>query len=303
MDGFDAELYLRLIGEDLLAGGGSGGWGNRLTDAAKALLAVGTIDLATAKTICGDYGLALSLRGLGSPPGWQPGPGPSVAPVQPLVPAGPRIVGCERAIPQPWGLLTLHYAVLRADATLLKVTMARDPVQAGKRRGRSAPPAAAGGFSGWHPPSITLSDDRGTSTLASFTSGGGSDLEWEATYTARPGLAQDAGWIELLGERIVCTEHPAHGEVVVGPVAGDPATDFSGTRSSGARSGRAMRSTCRRWRRRSRRPAACRSGTRMPPRPRRSPMPSRAPRSRSLPEDPGRPPGRPARCRNPGGPC
>lgn len=225
VDGFDAELYLRMAGEQLLVDGMSGPWGSELNDAARALLAVGAIDLATARAVCDDYALALSLRGRGAPVGW--GGAAAPPPAQGQLPVGPRIVACERAIPQPWGLLTVHYAVLRSDATMLKVSLARDAIQAGKRGGRST--RLGGGAlaaSGWHPPTISVADDRGTSTMATFTTGGGSDLEWEATYTARPGLVQDAGWIELLGERVVCTERPAHGEVTVEPIPGDPAHRF-----------------------------------------------------------------------------
>ncbi|MGH2719733.1 MAG: hypothetical protein ACRDJU_14315, partial [Actinomycetota bacterium] len=221
MDEFDAELYLRLAGERMLTEGGGGPWGSTLTDAARALLGVGAIDLATARAVCDDYALALSLRGRGVPVGVGGPRGAGSA--QPPVPASPRVVSCERTIPQPWGLLTVHYAVLRADATLLKVSLARDRVQAGKRGARRDVLTSAGPVPAWHPQTIPLADDKGTSTTAAFSTGGGSDLEWEATYTAEPGLARDAAWIELLGERIACSDRPAHGEVVVEPVPGDPA--------------------------------------------------------------------------------
>lgn len=225
VDGFDAELYLRLAGERLLATGSPGAWGNPLIDAAKALLAVGAIELPAVTSICGDYGLALSLRGMGGPAGWV-GHGSPAAPSSPKPPAGARIVGCERSIAQPWGVLTLHYAVLRADATLLKVSMTRDQIQAGKRGGRAISGPGAPGFSAWHPTTFALTDDRGTSATAAVANGGGSDLEWEATYTAQPGLAQDAAWIELLGERIACDTHPARGEVTVQALSGDLAHRF-----------------------------------------------------------------------------
>ncbi len=54
---FDAELYLRLIGEEMLldARPEPGGWSSPLDDAADALVVVGAITAAKARSIDSDY--------------------------------------------------------------------------------------------------------------------------------------------------------------------------------------------------------------------------------------------------------
>ena len=51
------------------------------------------------------------------------------------------------------------------------------------------------------PRRLTVTDDRGTTSTASF-SGGGSDDEWQGRFEVSPGLAPDTAWVEVLGERI-----------------------------------------------------------------------------------------------------
>ena len=65
MERFDAELYLRLRGEEMLLSGGDrnrGPWGSPLNEPASALLAVGAITAARARAVTGDYMLAEGLR-------------------------------------------------------------------------------------------------------------------------------------------------------------------------------------------------------------------------------------------------
>ena len=118
--------------------------------------------------------------------------------------------------------------MLSADATVLHVTM-RPSAALGGRFGRISPHALhrgirphgpAGHMTGpGVPGQLTLSDDRGTSVTAGF-SGGGSDTEWTGEFEARPGLALDTRWIEVLGQRIELVDEPGPGiEVWAEPVA------------------------------------------------------------------------------------
>lgn len=233
---FDAELHLRLAGEGLLVdhpGEDGGAWESPLDAAAHALVAVGALPAATAQAIVDDYYLARSCRS-GENHGFRrhrrmaqygaAGPGA----------AGPADLGqfraltCGQLIQQEWGNLLVDYVVLSADATVLHVTM-RPSAALGGRFGRVSPHAlrrgirthGAGGqmIGPGVPGQLTLTDDRGTSVTAGF-SGGGGDTEWTGEYEARPGLALDTRWIEVLGQRIELVDEPGPGiEVWAEPVA------------------------------------------------------------------------------------
>jgi hypothetical protein len=62
---FDAELYLRLAGERALLDGADpdgGVAGSPLLEAARALVAVGSVETGVAQDIVDDYGMAAALR-------------------------------------------------------------------------------------------------------------------------------------------------------------------------------------------------------------------------------------------------
>jgi len=232
--GSGAELHLRLAGEELLAGHpGEDGWAweSPLDAAAHALVAVGALPAATAQAIVDDYYLARSCRsgqdhgfrrhrrmaqyGAAAPGAAGPGPGRF------------RALSCGRLIGQPWGNLQVDYVVLSAAATVLHVTM-RPSAALGGRFGRISPAALRQGIRpgmGGHmtgpgvPGQLTITDDRGTSVTTGF-SGGGTDTEWAGEFEARPGLALDTRWIEVLGQRIELADEPGRGiEVWAEPVA------------------------------------------------------------------------------------
>jgi hypothetical protein len=229
----DAELHLRLAGEGLLVdhpGEDGGAWESPLDAAAHALVAVGALPAATAQTIVDDYYLARSCRsGEDSSFRWHR----RMAQYGPAGP-GPANLGRFRAltsgqlIEQPWGNLLIDYVVFSADATVLHVTM-RPSAALGGRFGRVSPHALHRGVgrpgAGGHtigpgvPGQLTLTDDQGTSVTAGF-SGGGTDTEWTGEFEARPGLALNTAWIDVLGERIELVDEPGGGiEVWLEPVA------------------------------------------------------------------------------------
>ncbi len=233
---FDAELHLRLAGEGLLVdhqGEDGGAWESPLDAAAHALVAVGALPAAAAQTIVDDYYLARSCRS-GEDSGFrrhrrmaQYGPtGPGAATPAQLGRFRALISG--QLIEQPWGNLLIDYVVFSADATVLHVTM-RPSAALGGRFGRVSAAAlhrgarrhATGGLLAGPgvPGQLTLTDDQGTSVTAGF-SGGGTDTEWTGEFEARPGLALNTAWIDVLGERIELVDEPGRGiEVWVEPVA------------------------------------------------------------------------------------
>jgi hypothetical protein len=229
---FDAELHLRLAGERALIdrqADDSVPVESPLDAAGHALVAVGALPVATAQAIVDDYYLAQSCRSGEEPHFWRQRQRLLLA-QQAAAPAGAgpgdpgrfRALSCDQLIEQPWGILLVNYVVLSADATVLHVTM--------------RPSAALGGRFGWVSPAamrrggrpnaipgvpgqLTVTDDQGTSVTAGF-SGGGSDTEWTGQFEARPGLAQDSRWLELLGQRIELVDGPGPGiDVWAEPVA------------------------------------------------------------------------------------
>jgi len=196
---FDAELYLRLAGERLLLGGEHRGapWTSPLVDAAEALVAVGALSEPLARTVTDDYAAAMALRGKGAPQrlmaGAQAGSQHALTPL-----SLPRIAACLCEVQTPGGVLEVSYVSLDEQGTAVGATFrASSP-----RRQRRGPPRRMGPpGSGFGPPSFTLGDDRGFSTVAHF-SGGGSDLEWRGQLKTPQPLALDTAWIEFDGIRV-----------------------------------------------------------------------------------------------------
>jgi hypothetical protein len=196
MSGFDAELYLRLMGERTVLAGPDpqrGDGTSPLTMAAQALVAVGCVDDATAVAVLEDYVLAGALRGdfmslhsLSDDDDEETVP-ESV--VEPLTPG--RVVACDETIELAAGTLRVSHVTLGRDVTTLAVDL-RLATPRSHRRGH---PMRSG------LPSVTLADDRGTRTSAQL-SGGGSESHWEGHFHAEPGLHVDTAFIEVDGHRI-----------------------------------------------------------------------------------------------------
>jgi len=227
MSGFDAELYLRLAGERSLLGGS---WRNRgprdspLTEAARALVAIGAIATDGAQSLIDDYELAIALRGEGMRHHLQMRGhrhASSQAAATPLEQR--RVVLCDGVIEQPTGTLRVRHASLSASSTRIAVTLHPADRQAGRaRRGRGGimMRMRGGGPGGSGPRSVKLGDDRGTTVTAPF-SGSGSGGEWQGHLTADQPLAEDTRWIEVDGARIELVDAQPHIEVSVQELEND----------------------------------------------------------------------------------
>lgn len=209
---FDAELYLRLLGEEMLLSseaGRRGPFGSPLSEAAEALLAVGAISRARARSVLDDYALAEALRE-------QDTHGVMMHRQQtrrrrkkpkPLKPR--RVVPCGTVIDSPAGTLEVRYVILAADSTQLAVTVRPHSSTTGRRARR-----ALMGMGPMHSFQVTVADDRGLATGTHF-SGGGSDTLWEGHLTAQQPLAVDTAWVEVNGTRVQLRERPAPYEIRV----------------------------------------------------------------------------------------
>ncbi|OHV38095.1 MULTISPECIES: hypothetical protein [Pseudofrankia] len=197
MDGFDGELYLRLLGERaLLSGGNQQPHGDPLVEQARALATVGAVAAPVARRVVEDYARVRALRGLGGPA--HVGPPSAFGPPSATAQGPRRIALCHRVIRQPTGDLEIRYVILSQAETRLAIIFrsnAQVPPHVGGR-----PAAMPIGVTGV--PSITVTDDYGNTVTSSEFSGGGTALQWRGSLTLRPALAPDTTWIELYGERV-----------------------------------------------------------------------------------------------------
>jgi hypothetical protein len=210
---FDPELHLRLLGERGLVRAADPQGRPRsaeLAEAARALVAVGTIDLADAAEIVEGYQLAEALRhGRGL---WRPRHQPP--PTAPTPPEPRRTVVCNATLERPTEEIHVRSVTLSQSETRLSVVIrARSGPGLGARRRRRPLMPMKAMFS------YPITDDRGARSTTDFT-GGGSDREWRGRLTTHPPLAADTAWIELDGTRIELVD-------AAGPctVSVEPATD------------------------------------------------------------------------------
>lgn len=187
MAGFDAELYLRLLGERMLLEGDERNRGPgrpAVAEAAAALIAVGVISDGQARAVLEDYGLASALRD--DPQFLRRAvlrrPAPAVPAVEGLKPR--RVLLCGQTLELANKVCHVRYASFSADETSLGVTISPLTARAGPGR----------------VPQITLTDDRGTQSTAHFSGSGSHDSLVGRLTTPQP-LALDTAWIELDGVR------------------------------------------------------------------------------------------------------
>jgi hypothetical protein len=211
---FDAEAYLRAVGERWEPEDHEPGvlCNPVLAATAAALAAADAITLGRAQAVIDDYSPApapgadrshlmgtTATQDAASPP-------PDIA--------RPRVVPCDRVIDQPWGRLTIRYVVFTDQATSLRVTL-----RPGESQARQPHRLAA------QVRRVSITDARGTTAVAEFSGGlRHGDPDWHGQYEARPPLAADTPWIELLGEQVQLTAKPVSVRAWAEPLpAQDPA--------------------------------------------------------------------------------
>jgi len=189
---FDPELYLRLLGERGLLGSFEArnrGFDGELFEAARALIAVGAIELPDATEIVEGYELASGLRN---------GRGPrqhfhrSAPPSSPANPEPRRTVLCNVTIERPTEEIRVRSVTLSPNETRMRVLI-RTPLGRRRRSSQRGPMAARFNYQ--------VTDDRGGKSTTHF-GGGGNDHEWRGQLTTSQPLAMDTAWIELDGARI-----------------------------------------------------------------------------------------------------
>ena len=222
--GFDAERYLRLMGERLLVSGDRnrqrGPFGDtRLGNAAKALVAVNAIDAGLAQSVVDDYLTAGAMRESGGRVHRLMRFGPRSGP--PAVPAAPtvsRLARCRGVLEEPSGTIECRYALLTSERVEIGVTWRAPPSRTPRRRQRGPH-----GPSAPHGTGVTATDDRGKSVSCSFT-GGGSEFVMTGRFVSTDPLSVETAWLELDGTRLYLERPPALQPVKIAPLTnGSPA--------------------------------------------------------------------------------
>ncbi len=197
---FDAERYLRVLGEQELADrDGASLWAGPIDHAAAALVAVGAIAAEDARAVLAEFGC--------EPPadanagrGWVAG-------------RGRRVVALNTDVRLLSGILRLGYGLLGDEETAIAASYGADPGHTGIYHDWIRVPS--GWPSGLQPPLLT--DDRGRATALTFH-GSGNDDRWRATLRAESPIATDTAWIDLCGARIACVDDGPAVRVAIEPV-------------------------------------------------------------------------------------
>jgi hypothetical protein len=191
---FDAELYLRLLGEQELASGvdlphaevnGRAG----LSAAAAAFVATGVIEPEPAAAITGDYRTADSLRTGRQQHFWNRAWSPSSDPTVALEPR--RVHALNTTIALDKGRRLLVHSLTRAgDSAWMQGEMF------------SETPFVHGGGPGGGPPALSIATPAGRNFPLSFQGGWG-DHHAHGRFTVPDGaLDGDTTWLEIEGTRV-----------------------------------------------------------------------------------------------------
>jgi len=209
MVAFDAETYLRLLGERLLADPDQDQHRHRsaLRDVAAALVAAGTIGAEQAWRVIDDYATATRIRAdrpgfvhFGPPPRRRNGGG--------LVPRQTMVI--EQEIPVGAGQLLLRDLAVTADGGRLRYRQHLEAPSSGQRARLFSRPV---GFS-WRvkPPEIV--DSEGNRLVVRSGSGGGDgDGYVDGELELRGTIAPEAAWLEIDGTRVGLDRRTARSEV------------------------------------------------------------------------------------------
>jgi hypothetical protein len=209
---FDAELYLRRLGEHTVLGmtDEQPGFSSALTDAAAALVAVDAITPDHAREVLADYAAAEAARDANgqSLMGHLSARERVITPTPPPV---PRMVALGDELEVDGWSVRLRQIALDADRVAISATYTAQPDagRAHRPRGRAGLPNPL-----WKP---VIADDRGTTVTLDFQ-GGGSDDRWTGMLTADRPLAIETTWIDLLGRRIELVDRRVEATIEIEPL-------------------------------------------------------------------------------------
>ena len=209
MAAFDAEIYLRLLGERLLDDPDQQHHGHLspLRGAAAALVVAGTIGADQAWGVIDDYRTATNIR-TREPRFLHFGPPSRRRKAASLVPRQTRVI--DQEIPVGRSQLLLRDLGITAEGGILRYRRRRD-AQGPSQLARLF--AQSGGFPwGSTPPEIV--DCDGNRPVVRFGSrGGDSEDRWDGELELHGTIAPEAAWLEIDGTQVGLNRRPARWEV------------------------------------------------------------------------------------------
>jgi hypothetical protein len=206
---FDAELYLRLLGERLLQDPDQQRHQHRspLDVPAAALVAAGTVAPGLAWRVIDDYAAAAQVRA-GEHGFRHFGASALRRQAGRLTPRHTMVL--DREISFGAGQLLLRDLAIGENGGTLRFRWRRDGP--GSSRGASHMMGRPGGFP-WGSTAPAVVDDRGNRLTVGTGSGGGSDDLWDGKLELGGALALDTAWLEVDGTRIELGRRTAPWEV------------------------------------------------------------------------------------------
>jgi hypothetical protein len=195
----DAETFLRLSWERMLARDPHRGWPNGDADVAavgRALIAAGLLDDASVAAVADEYALAMALRG-----------NPGVRFMHGFGGGERETLSAQRVALGDFEIDTgdrrIHISKIAFgdDDTSLYATGTQARGGAA-RHGRPRPGGLGMHMGPPDPGTLALKDDQGTTASAAPQGWGGSDTNWQATFHSDRPLSANTAWIEVEGCRI-----------------------------------------------------------------------------------------------------
>jgi hypothetical protein len=214
MDAFDAETYLRLLGERWLLDRDQQHHRRSPLDLpASALVTAGLIDSARASRVIDDHTTALGVRSgeRGFPHFGPPSRRRSRGTLEPR-----ETVVLDREIAFADGLLRLRDLVITASGATLRFRWRSDA--AGGSSGRSRMFGGAGPMFPWGASAPVIEDDQGNRPTVTPGGGGGSDSQWDGKLELHGALSPTTAWLQIDGTRIELDRRIAPSRTWVEPI-------------------------------------------------------------------------------------
>jgi hypothetical protein len=213
MDAFDAETYLRLLGERMLQNRDPQHHRRSPLDLpATALVIAGAIDRERAARVIDDHTTALRIRTgeRGFPHFGPPNARRARGELEPR-----ETMMLNRELPFADGLLLVRDLVITASGATLRFRWRSD---ADRSRSSGRMIGSGGGGFPWGAVAPVIEDDEGNRPTVTSGSGGGSDSQWDGELRLGGTMSPTTAWLQIEGTRIEVDRRIAPSRTWVEPI-------------------------------------------------------------------------------------